>query len=64
MEDKNQVESCDEKVDHEKDAFVNDNIETMNAMEVENSNTIQDKEIIPECGNCKSDKVKNECEKC
>ena len=60
--DKNHVESCEEKVDHEKDAFVNDNIETMNAMEVENSNTIQDKEITPECGNCKSDKVKNECE--
>ena len=44
--------------------FVNDNIETMNAMEVDNFDTIEDKEIIPECGNCKSDKVKNECEKC
>ena len=36
----------------------------MNAMEVENSDKILEKEITAECANCKSDKVKNECEKC
>jgi uncharacterized CHY-type Zn-finger protein len=57
VEIQNPVESCEEKDDYEKDkddVFENNNIETMNAMEV-------DKEII-ECGNCKSDKVKNEFE--
>ena len=59
----NKLEMAGNENEHE----INNQDETVKDMEVESSNIANIhhvKEIDEECGNCKSDKVKNECDQC